>query len=258
VGGVLDETGAAQVWIADLSRRTLSPLTRGGNDSFSPLWSPDGRRIAFSNNESGTRDIYVQSVDGTRPQERLWTARPVDTFPTDWSSDGRHILFDGTPRTGAVNRQVWMLDVGSDSARALLAANYTQGDAHFSPDGRWIAYSSDESGRTEICVRPFPDLGRRWLVSTGGGLSAHWRSDSRELIYQQGTGSERAVWAVSMEVSGGEPSFGEPRRLFALPPDVEDLSPAADHSRFLALIRPVPASEEPMRLVLDWKPGRGR
>jgi len=257
-GELTDETGLGQVWIADLQRRTLSPLTRSENDSSSPQWSPDGRRIAFSNQDSGTRDLYVQPAEGTRPRERLWAAERVDAYPTDWSADGRYLLFNGIPRSGATIAQVWMLDLRSDSARVLLAANYAQGGARLSPDGRWIAYTSLETGRPEVYVRPFPDLERKWLVSTGGGRRADWRNDSRELVYENGSGSERALWSVAMTTSAGEASFGEPRRLVTLPPDVEDYSPAADHSRFLALIRPVPKSQPPMQLVLNWRPGGRR
>lgn len=151
-----------------------------------------------------------------------------------------------------------MLDLGSDSARALLGANYAQMGARFSPDGRWIAYASDESGRREIYARSFPDLERKWLVSTAGGQRPDWRNDPRELVYENGPGRERAIWTVTITVAGGEPSFGEPRRLLTLPPDVEYLAPASDHARFLALVRPISTSEPPMRLVLGWRPGGRR
>jgi Tol biopolymer transport system component len=253
-GVVSDATGMSQIWTADLTRRTVSRLTRDENDSYSPMWSPDGSRIVFSNSDTGTGDLYSQLAAGTRPKELLWTARPVDTELTDWSADGRWLIFDGTPRRGAPNTQVWAYDTARDSAVALLAAEFSQSQACLSKDGRWLAYISNESGRDEVYVRSFPDLERKWQASTAGGSNPHWRRDGRELVFGAPAGGELALMAVELAPSGSGLSFGEPRRLLTLPADVLGLSPAADHSRFLVLYQPAATSLPVMRVMLGWKP----
>ena len=255
VGQIPDATGLSQLWIADLARRTVQPLTHGENDSYSPRWSPDGERVAFANRDTGTEDIYIQLAAGTRPPDRVWVARSVDTELSDWSADGRYLFFDGVPRSAPRTGQVWMLDLQGGAASVLLGGRFEQRDARLSPDGRWLAYVSAESGTDEVYLRSFPDLDRRWQVSTSGGHLPHWRADSRELVFGSGSGRDRAIWAVSFAPAAANP-VGEPQRLFALPADAIDLAPAADHARFLALIRPSSPAEPAMRLLLGWKGGR--
>ena len=256
--GMTDETGLGHLWISDLARRTVSRLTRDANDSYAQVWSPDGQRLAFCNRDTGTEDLYVQLASGTRPKERIWSARVVDTELTDWSADGRWLFFDGVPRAGSPRSQLWVLDSRADTAGVLLAGDYDQGGARLSPDGRWLAYSSNESGRVEVYARSYPDLERKWQVSTAGGFKPHWRRDGRELVFWNPPGGERVVLSVSVVPSAAGLAIGEPRRLFVVPSDVIDLSPASDHSRFLALVQPDAAVERAMRAVLGWKPERRR
>ena len=251
-----DATGLSQLWTADLARKTISRLTRDQNDSFSPAWSPDGDRIAFANDDTGTDDLYVQLASGTRPKQRLWAAREVDTDVTDWSADGRYLFFTASPRAGTPNDQVWMLDMKVDSARVLLEGEFNQGGARLSPDGRWLAYVSDESGRPEVFVRSFPDLERKWQASIEGGVSAHWRKDGRELLFLNGSGGDLRMSSVSLAPTATGLSIGEPQRLFRVPTDVIEISPSADHARFLALVQPAAAAEPAMRMVFGWNPVR--
>ncbi len=258
VAEMTDAAGLEQLWTADLSRRTISRLTRDQNDSYSPAWSPDGQRIAFDNRDSGTEDLYIQLAAGTRPKQLVWTAREVDSDLSDWSADGRYLFFTGSPRSGSPKNQIWVADLVRDSVRALLQDDFSQGDARLSPDGRWLAYSSDESGRFEIYLRSFTDLERRWQVSAGGGIAPHWRSDSRELLFENGSGGDRGLWSVTVAPSAAGITVGDPQRLFQWSPDVIGLTIAADHTRFLALVQPAATVQPPMRAILRWNRGRSK
>ncbi|MEO5988955.1 MAG: protein kinase [Candidatus Eisenbacteria bacterium] len=253
-----DAAGLDQLWTADLSRRTISRLTRDQNDSSSPVWSPDGQRIAFNNRDTGTEDLYIQLAAGTRPKERVWNAREVDADLSDWSADGRYLFFTGIPRAGSPQAQVWVADLGRDSVHALLHDDFSQEDARLSPDGRWLAYASDESGRFEIYVRAFADLERKWQVSAGGGIDPHWRSDSRELTFENGSGGDRALWSATVTPSADGIKVVEPQRLFQWPADVIGLTIAADHTRFLALVQPAATVQPPLRAILGWNRGRSK
>jgi Tol biopolymer transport system component len=254
-GEMGDVNGLSQIWTAALARRTVSRLTRDQNDSYAPAWSPDGLRVAYSNRDTGNEDLYIQLAAGTRPKELVVAAREVDTADVDWSADGRYLLFTGVPRSGKPHEQVWVADLQAGSASAVLDGEFDQGDPCLSPDGRWLAYVSNESGRDEVFVRSFPDLERRWQVSTAGGTLPHWRRDAREIVFTTDTGGERALWSVSLAPKGPDLELGEPERRFQWPSDVIDVSPSADHQRFLALVQPNAAAEPAMHLVLNWQPG---
>jgi len=251
-----DPTGMSQLWTVGLARGTVSRLTHDQNDSYSPAWSPDGQRIAFSNRDTGTDDLYLQLAAGTRSKELVVSAREVDTNDVGWSADGRFLFFTGRPRVGRSDGQVWVADLQAGSARALLTGEFDQTYPRLSPDGRWLAYVSDESGRAEVFVRSFPDLERKWQVSAAGGRLPHWRDDSRELAFGSDAGGEYSLWAVTVTPAGADLQLGDPVRLFTLPPDVIDMSPTADHLRFLALIQPNSAAEPALHLILDWNGGR--
>jgi Tol biopolymer transport system component/tRNA A-37 threonylcarbamoyl transferase component Bud32 len=251
-----DPSGMSQLWTVDLARGTVSRLTRDQNDSYAPAWSPDGRHIAFGNRDTGTEDLYTQLAAGTRPKERVVSAREVDTDNVEWSADGRLLFFTGRPRAGRSDSQVWVADLQAGSARALLTGEFNQSSPRLSPDGRWLAYVSDESGRAEVFVRSFPDLDRKWQVSTGGGLRPHWRDDNRELVFANDDGGEISFWAVAVTPAGMDLKLGDPARMFTLPPDVIDLSPAADHRRFLALVQPNSPEEPALHLILGWNGSR--
>jgi Tol biopolymer transport system component len=145
VATMTSPTGLSEIWIGELDRGTISPLARGLNDSFSPVWSPDSSRVAFDNRDTGTEDLYIQIASGTRPKEKVLEAKTVDASLKDWSRDGRYLLFEGRPREGAVRSQVWVHDLQARSARALIADDYNAGNPSLSPDGRWLAYDSGES-----------------------------------------------------------------------------------------------------------------
>ena len=204
---------APDIWIWDLGRDTLTRLTFDPGSDRSPAWFPDGRRLAFSSQRDGSAgNLFWQSADGTGAAERLAEANR-DVFPTSVSPDGSQILVN-VATGGATGAQAENDDIAVVSREGrempLLATMFGERNAEVSPDGRWMAYESDESGREEIYVRPFPDVqGGRWQVSTGGGRQPVWARGGRELFYLMPQGR-----IMSVPIQSG-PSFvaGNPQRV---------------------------------------------
>lgn len=226
----------------------LNRITREAIDSSDPVWSPDGRRIAFTSQASGSNAIYLQPADGSRPAELLLGDRARDFLPVSWSRDGRYLMLDGFSKVS--NRSaLWLYDFEDAGARELLAepaASTSQ--ATLSPDGRFLAYVSDEAGNPEIYVRPFPALDGKWKISQGGALAPHWRADGRELLFL-GL-ADRAVHSVDVDGSGADLVVGVPHVLFAPRTPFLAFAPASDHQRFLAAVFPGDVRAEPIRVIL--------
>jgi len=184
-----------------------------------PLWSPDGARIAFTSNRAGTFDLYLKAAGGAGAEEAL-VASPQTKVPTDWSADGRFLLYYSIdPQT---NRDLWVLPLAGDRTPwVLLKTPFDERHGTFSPDGRWVAYQSNESGRTEIYIRPFGGAaasgvaaaaaGGQWQVSTAGGVFPRWRLDGKELFYLN---PSAAMMAAPIAFTGPTLAPGAPVALF--------------------------------------------
>jgi eukaryotic-like serine/threonine-protein kinase len=177
----------------DIERNVLTPFTSEPGRSFNPVWSPDGRRLAYSGFAVGAPTLYVKNADGSGPAQRLTNA-PTETreaaeFPNSWSPDGRTIAYIVVSRlfSGQPSRDVWLVSPDEKlQARRWLETPFAESAAAFSPDGRWISYVSDESGRKEVYVRPFPGAGGRIKISSEGGAEPVWTRGGHELLYRQG------------------------------------------------------------------------
>jgi serine/threonine-protein kinase len=234
------------IWVWDLGRETLTRLTLDpGLDRF-PLWTPDGRRIIFSSNRSGIMNLYWQSADNTGVAERLTTSSNIQLV-SSVSPDGTHLLFAETrPNTGW---DVMMLGLSPALAttatrptQALVQTRFGEIDAQVSPDGRWVAYESIESGMPRIYVRPFPNVDTGlWQVSGNGGTRPHWARS--ELFYQ----ANGALMAVPVRTTDSIFSFGNPTKLFDTAPYYFGIAGrtfdvSADGQKFL-MIKNAPASD---------------
>jgi eukaryotic-like serine/threonine-protein kinase len=172
------ENNNADLWVYGITRPSATRLTRGASPDIRPSWSPDGRRIAFSSRKGSFFDLFAKTVDGIE-DEQLVLSTTVDKYVEHWSPDGRYLL-------GTVLRSgLWLLTLGGGGQPQLLRGSDRPDtwQAEFSPDGRWLAYMSLESGAPEVHVEPFPPTGSRWQVSDRGGAEPHWRGDSRELLF---------------------------------------------------------------------------
>jgi Tol biopolymer transport system component len=179
---VLNETsGTRDLWLYDLSTGGRTRLDSNIADENWLVWSPDGRRVAFNSQRTRGLDLYQTSSRGNDPQELL-VADDDGKWPVSWSPDGRFILYvSSSERTG---NDIWVLPLTGDrKPYPFLKTDVQENWAAFSPNGRWVAYSSTESGQAEVYVTPFPKSSAKWLVSRGGGFQARWRHDGRELFF---------------------------------------------------------------------------
>src|SRR5262245_3984313 len=205
-------TGRHTIWILDLARQITSRLVADAAGSHEPVWSPDGRRVAFNSNRAGGYgDLYWTQADGGGPDELiLRSTERVMQIPTDWSSDGRLLLYEVYP-SGNLS-DLYVLSVPpSQPPQPFLKSPGRERQGQFSPDTRWIAYTSDESGTYEVYVRRFPGGGSKWQVSTGGGAQPRWRRDGKELFF---LGLDGKLMAVEVKTADGRFETGPPRALF--------------------------------------------
>jgi serine/threonine-protein kinase len=232
------------IWILDLARGALSRLTAEGNSAF-PVWTPDSRRVAFGWN-FGTRVLRWAPADGSSKPEVLFDGQPAR--PDSWTPDGKTLLYE---TFGSAH--IWTLQPavsGGDGKPRLRfeATSFSERDAQVSPDGRWVAYTSDESGKSRVYARPFPGPGGKTPISIEWGQEPRWSHDGRELFYRDP--DKNQLMAVDIQTN---PAFraGQPHALFALGNVPWDVTP--DGKRFLALKEPeAAASEAKMQAVVNW------
>ncbi len=241
-----------EIWIYDSASAGGTRLVAGPGHNGFPAWSPDGNRVLFSSDRKKTKfipDLWVKSLDGSAEAPYLQT--PDNLSPFDWSPDGRFLAVQKVPLRGKRNNEIWVLEAANLEHQIPFATEATnQGAARFSPDGRWIAYSSDESGASEIYVKAFPGPGGGRRVSTSGGTEPRWRRDGREIYYAS---PDNKIMAVPIELA---PRFrsGAPETLFAIHPSqvgsVFEVS--ADGRRFLVNSVPENSGSAPLQLLLNW------
>ena len=249
-------------WIVDLERAVATRLTFDGlvasstGTGSTAVWSPDSSRIALMYNRSGSGlyDVYQVLASGAGRPEPLVQSDIVFKFPVAWSPDGRYLVF--AQNDEATGWDLWLLPLeGERKPVPYLCTPFNESTAAISPDGRWLAYDSDETGTPEIYVQSFPEPGEKHRVSTGGGTSAQWSRDGHELVFfnlSQFFSGSGPVFSVDVETT---PSFkaGTPRLLFTPQPDILGLTATSDLKRFLAAIPAEGAAPPSITIMLNWQ-----
>ena len=252
------------LWILNLEHNTESRFTFDRSNNSHPVWSPDGSTIAFASNRGGgTMNLYQRASNNTGQDTLLLSNKDPVKLPTDWSRDGRFIIFRSSG--GKTNEDLWALPLaGEKKPLLLLGSTFLETLGQLSPDGRWLAYASNESGRFEVLVRPFPPgwatpLVGQWQVSTVGGTQPRWRGDGKELFY---IAPDQRLMTVEVKATPQSFERGTPQALFVSSSDQMSLSsdwgyvPSADGKRFLISTVPgVTAATLPLTVVVNWFDG---
>ncbi|PYV30024.1 MAG: hypothetical protein DMG22_21630, partial [Acidobacteria bacterium] len=242
------QTKTRDIWVFDLKRGTASRLTFDPADDLNPTWSSDGNRIVFTSDRKGNRDIYEKPANGTGEEQLLFQSNESKDV-TDWSSDRKNVVYDvDFPMTS-----VWVLPLSGDRKPfPYVQANYNAQQGQLSPNGRFIAYSSDESGRLEVYVQTFPERRGKWVISTAGGFGPQWRHDGKELFYLAGG----KIMAVEVKTDSSQFEAGIPKLLFDA--QIHEAGwrnqyvVSSDGQRFLVTAPVEKAASTAMTVVVNW------
>jgi len=238
----IKNAAASDVWIYDLERDTLTRLTFDGAQL--PVWTPDGRRITFRSGKDGAPGIYWKRADGSGDAQRLTDSKNLQV-PFSWRPDGKILAFqERNPKT---SWDIWTLPIKGDEPSGwepgkpelFLGTSYAELQPVFSPDGRWLAYTSNDSGRFEVYVRPFPGPGGKWQISTDGGVFPKWSPSGKELFYRT---DDQRIWVSTYSASPDAFVAGRPRQWsegrFADRALASNFDVAPDGKRFAVLKAP--------------------
>ena len=239
-------SATATIWIYDLATKVKTRLTFSGGTHRTPAWSPDSSQLAFTSDQQAS--ISVKPATGAADEKVLLSSSNNSfTAVRDWSRDGRYLLYE----VGAgLNLHLWVLPMfGEKKPFPYATSSSDEESGQFSPDGRWIAYQSGESGRPEIYVAPFPWTGAKWQISSTGAVLPRWRADGKELFYY-GFGE---LFATQVDGSGSTFQVGGTKSLFHLTLETisSEFAPSRDGQRFLVVSRGEGAPQ-PLTLVQNW------
>ena len=251
-----DNTPNWDLWLLDLGRNTSTRLSYDQVRATAPVWSADGGTVIFDSVHEGESNLYLKSANGAGDERLLLKSTDGYQYATSWSRDGLFLLY--TVENPQTKSDLWVLPLqGDHKPIPFLRTKFNESSGRFSPDRRWIAYTSDESGSDEIYIREFSsgsaqgsgDAAGRWLISKGGGTDPRWRGDGKELFYVASDGK-----LVSVDISA-KPVFkvGAPRPLFQLPPGIIGFEVTADGRRFLIGAPLAQNASVPFTVVLNWQ-----
>jgi Tol biopolymer transport system component len=246
--------GNRDIWLMDLLRGGLTRFTFDPAIDGYPLWSPDGKQITFYSGRKGIQQMYWKPANGVGSEEVLFES-PNGKWPLDWSRDGRFLLYheDGGVKTGP---DIWALSMTGGERKPIAVSNtpFAERTGQISPDSRFVAYDTDESGQLQIVVQPFPNPTGKWQISSGGGFYPRWRADGKELYFVAPDGKMMAALihasASSFEAETPRPSFQTQLNATV---NKDQYTVSAD-GRFLISQSLQESSATPITLILNWHP----
>ncbi|HTV82409.1 MAG TPA: protein kinase [Acidobacteriaceae bacterium] len=248
----IDSGGMGDIWVVDLTRNTRTRLTFGPADSLDPVWWPDGKSIVYASGTVGSPTALVRkNADGTGPAETLLDTSAI-VLPASVSPDGRYLVFMRLDPKSKTGWDIFALPMfGDKKPFPLVQTQFIDASPAVSPNGKWLAYSNNESGQMQVYLQPFPSGPGKWQVSVAGGYTPQWRRDGRELYYA----NDQQFMAVEVAEDGGGVRLGTPHLLFKAPMVSGPYGPytaSADGKKFLINQLVVQASTEPLTLVTSW------
>jgi serine/threonine-protein kinase len=254
---ITDDGGNRDIWTVDLGRKVRTRVTFDQARDSIPVWSPNGSQIAFDSDRSGIRQLYRANSSGEGKEEQL-TSGSNSKNVLDWSRDGRFLLYmESAPGTGS---DVWALPLDNPRApMVVLQTPFSESSATFSPDGKWIAYTSNATGRSEVYVRAFPPSpDRPWPVSNQGGSRPRWRADGGSLYFlEPAQAGQQSLVAASVQASGARFETGAPHELFKIDAVLANLAfpfdVSRDGQRFLIYRASSAVGPPPLTVVTDWR-----
>jgi eukaryotic-like serine/threonine-protein kinase len=255
----LENNGVGDIWVVDLARHTKTRITFGPQYSGYPVWWPDGKSIVFNYGSSSAGDsLYRQKADGAGSKEKLLETPGIADIPFSVSPDGRYIAYMRRDPKSNASFDIWALPMFPDNSGdkkpfPVVATNFTDVAPAFSPDGKWLAYSNDETGRQEVYIQPFPSGGGRWQVSTAGGTRPNWRKDGKELFFFNLL--DQQMMGVDVSQKDASLQLGAPHALFKAitvggPGGPYTVSP--DGKKFVMNTVLPQSISEPLTLITNW------
>jgi len=248
------DSGNSDIWIMDLERGVPTRFTFSAKSEDNPTWSQDGSLVFYTASADNQTTFFKKNSSGGGSEQQVYESPGVVDDGIDISPDGKQLLFELTGEKTSTDLWTVLAD-GNGNPRALFASEFSESEGRFSPDGHWVAYVSNESGRSEIYVQSFPPAGGKWQVSTGGGAQPHWRRDGKELYF---IAPDRKLMAVDVKL-GATFEMGTPKPLFQTQvsgfasPNRYDVS--ADGQRFLVNSSVQEQSRTPIVVILNWIAG---
>lgn len=253
-----DKTGNIDLWLYEIVREVWTRFTFDPSSDRWPIWSRDGKTIVFASERKGANNLFQRAASGAGSEEMLLGSNPREV-PSDWSPDGKFLVYTvNDPKKG---NDIWILPMNPDSKGAseerkpflFLQTEFSETNPVFSPDGRYIAYQSNESGRNEVHIRPFPGPGGKWQVSTNGGTRPRWRNDGKELFYM---GVDNKIMAAEIRLGSSSVDVGAASTLFQTSAFTGGGRAAydvtGDGQRFLVSSKTSEGASLPVTLVVNW------
>ncbi len=240
------------IWIYDLAEGIKTRLTFSSANDGVPAWSPDGKTIAFASNRSGELHLYEKAADGTGSTSPLVVDNAREILPS-FSSDGRYLIYERFAAQKGSHEEIWAMPLFGGRKPFVVVQNpqFDVGMSALSPDGKWLAYESAESGQREIYVVPFLHGSGKWEVSTGGGTWPRWRHDGKELFYLS---PDNKIMSAEISEQSGSLEIGKVAPLFPVNPVIggQAYDVSADGKKFVVDTQAAPKTSEPLTLVVNW------
>ena len=244
--------GTGDVWVFDLARGTKTRLTFGPANQSMPVWTPDGKTVIYESAQSGVPHIYEKQADGSGTEKPVLVTSDGMEYPNSISPDGRYLIYERKLKSDAAYH-LWVLPLFNQGKPfPIVQTTFEERDGQISPDGKWMAYRNNETGRWEIYITAFPGGGAKWQVSTNGGTNPRWRKDGRELYFLDP--SENIV-AVDVKAAGNAVNLGVPHHLFqalAIQPEYGPFDVTDDGKKFLLNSGNMKEGSAPFTLIQNW------